>query len=65
MFLQNYQTNDPGAFATEKAPEPSQTDPAPTIVLPGKSTPPKKAMTLTDMMRAKNQNPNFVIDFGK
>lgn len=65
VFLQNYQANDPGAFATEKAPEHPQTDPAPTIVLPGKSTPPKKAMSLADMMKAKNQNPGFVVDFGK
>ena len=63
VFLQNYQANDPGAFAKE--PEPAPADPAPTIVLPGKSALPKKAMSLTDMMKAKNQNPNFVIDFGK
>lgn len=63
VFLQNYQTNDPGAFAKE--PEPAPADPAPTIVLPGKSALPKKAMSLTDMMKAKNQNPNFVVDFGK
>lgn len=65
VFLQNYQANDPGAFAKEKEPEPAPAEPAPTIVLPGKSAHPRKAMSLSDMMRAKNQNPNFVIDFGK
>ena len=53
------------AFAKEKEPEPAPAEPAPTIVLPGKSTLPKKTMSLTDMMRAKNENPNFVVDFGK
>lgn len=59
VFLQNYQTTDPGAFA-KADPEP---EPAPQIVLPGKSTPKKKKMTLTELMRAKNENPNLQINF--
>lgn len=60
VFLQNYQVADPGAFVQEKKPE----DPAqPTIVLPGKSTPQKRKMTLTEMMRAKNENPNLTLTF--
>lgn len=66
-FLETYKTNDPGAFVQEqKDPEPEpDPEPAPTIVLPGKSTPPRKTMSLQEMMKQKNANPNFVVNFGK
>ena len=66
-FVDQYKTADPGAFIQEQAakePEPQQEQqPAPTIVLPGKSTPAKKKMTLSEMMRAKNANPNLRIEW--
>ena len=66
-FVEQYKTSDPGAFIQEqKDPEPQpQPDPQPqpTIVLPGKSTPPKKKMSLSEMMKAKNANPNLRIDW--
>ena len=67
-FVEQYKASDPGAFVQEqpqpKAQEPQpEPQPAPTIVLPGKSTPPKKKMTLTEMMKAKNANPNFRIEW--
>lgn len=64
-FVSKYQADDPGAFVTEapKDPEPPKQDP-PTIVLPkGGSSAPKGKMSLLDMMRAKNDNPNTEIRF--
>lgn len=64
-FVEQYKTSDPGAFIQEQAakePEP-QPEPQPQIVLPGKSTPAKKKMTLSEMMKAKNANPNFRIEW--
>ena len=66
-FVDQYKTADPGAFIQEqtaKEPEPQpEPQPQPQIVLPGKSTPPKKKMTLAEMMKAKNANPNFRIEW--
>ena len=66
-FVESYKASDPGAFVQEqaaKAPEPAaDPQPQPTIVLPGKSTPPKKKMSLSEMMKAKNANPNLRIDW--
>lgn len=60
-FLTKYKAEDPGAFAAEQpAPAP---DPAPTIVLPGKTTPPPKKMSLSEAMRMKNENPDFKVSF--
>ena len=60
-FVSDYQKNDPGAFVTEPAPDPT---PAPTIVLPTGGPAPGKKKSLMDIMRAKNENPNMVVDFG-
>ena len=66
-FVEQYKTSDPGAFIHEQAakePEPQpEPQPQPQIVLPGKSTPAKKKMTLSEMMKAKNANPNFRIEW--
>lgn len=66
-FVEQYKTSDPGAFIQEQAakePEPQpEPQPQPQIVLPGKSTPAKKKMTLSEMMKAKNANPNFRIEW--
>ena len=60
-FVTKYQAADPGAFVQD-VPEPTPA-PAPTIVLPGKSTPTPKKMSLSEMMKAKNANPNMAISF--
>lgn len=65
-FVEQYRAADPGAFIQDKPndPEPQgDPQPQPTIVLPGKSTPPKKKMSLSEMMKAKNANPNLRIDW--
>lgn len=65
-FVEQYRTADPGAFIQDKPndPEPQgDPQPQPQIVLPGKSTPPKKKMSLSEMMKAKNANPNLRIDW--
>ena len=60
-FLAKYKTEDPGAFiAEEPAPAPA---PVPQIVLPGKSTPAPKKMSLSELMKMKNENPDFKVDF--
>ena len=66
-FVTQYKEADPGAFVQEKQdpdpkPDPNP-QPQPTIILPGKSTPPKKKMSLSEMMKAKNANPNLRIDW--
>ena len=66
-FVEQYKTSDPGDFIQEQAakePEPQpEPQPQPQIVLPGKSSPAKKKMTLSEMMKAKNANPNFRIEW--
>lgn len=63
-FVTKYQENDPGAFVKEVPPaDPAPADPAPTIVLPGKSNPNPHKMSLADAMKAKNENPNFEVNF--
>lgn len=65
-FVTKYQETDPGAFAKETPPaDPKPADPAPTIVLPGKSNPNPRKMSLSEMMKAKNENPNMEINFGE
>ena len=66
-FVAKYQENDPGAFVKDTPPAdpaPADPTPAPQIVLPGKSTPAPKKMSLTEAMKLKNANPNAEINFG-
>lgn len=66
-FVTKYRETDPGAFVQEAPPAdptPTYPTPAPTIVLPGKSNPAPKKMSLSEMMKAKNANPNMEINFG-
>ena len=60
-FVTKYRESDPGAFAAD-APE---TQPnTPTIVLPnGSKKPDGKKMSLTEIMKAKNENPTMEINF--
>lgn len=61
-FVTKYRESDPGAFAAEN-PAPTPADPTPTIVLPGKSNPNPRKMSLAEAMKAKNENPNFEVSF--
>lgn len=61
-FVADYQKNDPGAFVVDPPADPT---PAPSIVLPAGGGPaPGKKKSLLDIMRAKNENPSMVVDFG-
>lgn len=73
-YVNIYKESDPGAFAVEKEPEPSKADPEPApepeppkkqpnIVLPGNSGIQGGAKSLTEMMKAKNANPDMVVTF--
>lgn len=59
-FVSDYQKNDPGAFVTEPAPNPT---PTPSIVLPTGGAAPGKKPSLVELMQAKNENPNMVVSF--
>ena len=61
-FVTQYQAADPGAFVTD-TPDPVPPEPTPTLVLPGKSKPGSHRMSLTEAMKAKNENPNMQICF--
>lgn len=64
QFLENFKAEDPDAFVVETPPaDPKPADPAPTIVLPGKSNPSPHKMSLSEAMKAKNENPNFEVSF--
>lgn len=59
-FVTKYKTDDPGAFAVEKEPEPQK----PRIVAPtNPSNAGGKHIPLSELMRRKNDNPNLQIDF--
>lgn len=73
-YVNIYKESDPGAFAVEKEPEPPKADPKPApepeppkkqpnIVLPGNSGIQGGAKSLTEMMKAKNANPDMVVTF--
>ena len=66
-FVAKYKESDPGAFVADApadpTPEPTPA-PQPTIVLPGKSNPNPRKMSLSEMMKAKNENPNMEVNFG-
>ena len=58
-FLESYKKEDPGAFEAEKQPE---SNPKPRFA--GPTNPPdKKHVSLSELMRQKNENPNMTIDF--
>ena len=64
-FVTKYQESDPGAFIKDTPPaDPKLAEPTPpSIVLPGKSEPSPKKMSLSEMMKAKNANPNLQVSF--
>lgn len=64
-FVAKYQENDPGAFVVEQPAPAPDPEPAPTIVLPSGPAPSSKKMSLSEMMAAKNANPNMEIRFSE
>ena len=67
-FLTKYKADNPGALAEEAppAPETNQTKPDPKIVLPGGgASGPVRGKSLSDMMKAKNDNPDILVSFDK
>lgn len=64
-FVAKYQENDPGAFVVEQPAPAPDPEPAPTIVLPSGPAPSGKKMSLSEMMAAKNANPNMEIRFSE
>lgn len=58
-FLTKYREGDPGAFVSDQPKD----DPKPKLVIPGKSNPAPKKMSLSEMMKAKNADPNIEISF--
>lgn len=68
-YVASYKESDPGAFVPEKQdPDPNSDPPGgkvPNIVLGGNSNPKTKPMSLSDMMAAKNANPNLAVSFDK
>ena len=60
-FVSKYRESDPGAFVAD---EPDVGKKSPTIVVPSSShEPQKKKMSLSQLMAAKNENPNLEINF--
>ena len=58
-FVSKYRESDPGAFVAEETKPDS-----PTIVLPGGSPKPdNKKMSLSELMKAKNENPTMTIKY--
>lgn len=68
-YVKVYKESDPGAFKAEQPETPPETPPEdpkkPDIVLPGKSGVPGKGKSLTETMKAKNANPDMVVNFDK
>lgn len=67
-FLTKYRAENPGALVDETPPAP-QPDPAPApkpnIVLPGTPPAPARGKSLSEMMKAKNENPDMIVSFDK
>jgi len=67
-FTAKYKADNADSFVVDKPadpkPSPAPADP-PTIVLPGKPTPPSGGKSLSELMAAKNANPDMVVSFGK
>lgn len=63
-FVTKYTADNPGALVEDKrAGDPTPTPP--TIVIPNNGQNPPKKKGLMEMMKAKNENPDMVVDFGK
>lgn len=59
-FVNKYKAENPGALVEE---QPEPTPPSPKIVIPNNPPTPETKKSLSEMMKAKNANPDFVVDF--
>ena len=59
-FVTKYKADNPGAVVEDK---PETTPRQPTIVVPANGTTPKPKKSLMDMMKAKNENPDMIVNF--
>ena len=64
-YVKVYKENDPGAFAAEEPATPPVDPKKPEIVLPGNPGTPGKVQSLSDLLKAKNENPDLVVSFDK
>lgn len=68
-YVSLYKESDPGAFVAETPAAESSTPPEdtkkPDIVLPGNSGNQASGKSLSDMMKAKNANPDMAVSFDK
>lgn len=64
-YVKVYKDNDPGAFAAEEPATPPVDPKQPEITLPGNPGTPGKVQSLSDLMKAKNENPDLVVSFDK
>lgn len=66
-FLSKYKAENPGALMEEEPPAPApDPDPKqPKIVLPGTPGGPVHGKSLSEVMKAKNANPDMAVSFGK
>ena len=62
-FVTKYTADNPGALVEEK-PAGDPTPTPPTIVIPNNGPKAPQRKGLMEMMKAKNENPNMVVDFG-
>lgn len=62
-FVTKYKADNPGAVIEETSPPADPATPPPQIVAPAGSPPPVKKKSLSEMMAAKNANPNLEISF--
>lgn len=62
-FVTKYTADNPGALVEEK-PAGDPTPTPPTIVIPNNGPKVSQKKGLMEMMKAKNENPNMVVDFG-
>lgn len=61
-YIKEVGEKNPGLFVTEEAPR----NPTPEVIIKPTSNPtPGSKMSLTEMMKLKNENPNAVISFGE
>ena len=58
-FVTKYKADNPGAMVEDKPEAPTQ----PTIVVPANGATPKAKKSLADIMKAKNDNPDMIVNF--
>ena len=62
-YVELYKKSDPGAFVEDKPKDPEPAEPTPTITIPGNSNVAGNGKSLSELMKAKNQNPDMKVTF--